>query len=304
MASIDARDRVVAGTDGSDHAALAVDWAADWAEDHSHGLTLLLVTPPLQLPSRGGSVFRAMREGHFLDEQEKAAQAKLHSVWDRVSQRHPELDVQCETFASDAAAELVKASITARLVVVGSRGRGAVRGALLGSVAESVITHGQGPVVVVPPRGSGTAQGPVVVGVDTGQQAHEVLSAAVAEAVHADAELRVLHAWHLLQAWSEVSTDEPDDVYNSLRDMLADLVRPHREAHPNLIISPQLEIGPPEDVLVEASRSASLVVTGSRGRGGFAGLLLGSTSRFLVRHSDCPVLVIPTEGRDEDRPID
>jgi nucleotide-binding universal stress UspA family protein len=91
---------------------------------------------------------------------------------------------------------------------------------------------------------------------------------------------------------SRVAGSPSEAVSDEERLVLGESLSGLAEAYPDVVVQPELTRGKPAEVLVECSRSAQLVVTGARGRGGFAALLLGSVSHTLMHHADCPVAVV------------
>jgi nucleotide-binding universal stress UspA family protein len=75
--------------------------------------------------------------------------------------------------------------------------------------------------------------------------------------------------------------------------MVAEEIAPWREKFPEVEVDSAVVQGHPVELLIGQSRSAQLVVVGSRGHGGFAGLRLGTVSHQLLHHADCPVLIVP-----------
>jgi nucleotide-binding universal stress UspA family protein len=89
-----------------------------------------------------------------------------------------------------------------------------------------------------------------------------------------------------------------DHLEAAARNLLDACVDEARSADPDVDVQGELVEGRPAGALLEAARSADLLVVGSRGRGGFAGLLLGSISAQCVHHAPCPVVVVP-HGRED-----
>ena len=89
---------------------------------------------------------------------------------------------------------------------------------------------------------------------------------------------------------------EPDKLEEEARTALSEAVR--EALGEGAEVTERVEQGHPARVLVNASRAAQLVVVGSRGRGGFVGLMLGSVSQYCVAHARCPVLVMPHEDQE------
>ena len=143
----------------------------------------------------------------------------------------------------------------------------------------------------------------IVVGVDGSEGSIRALRFALEEAGVRGAELRVVHAWHIPPAiygsgWVPTGVDL--DEYRKLAE--ASLARSLADAGADdagLAVTPVLREGEPVDVLCAEAAHADLLVVGSRGLGGFRGLLLGSVSQQVVHHSPCPVVVVPGKDRDD-----
>ncbi|MEX2103247.1 MAG: universal stress protein [Gaiellaceae bacterium] len=147
--------------------------------------------------------------------------------------------------------------------------------------------------------------GKIVVGVDGSPGAAEALRWALAEAHVREAKLHIVHAWMvpLVIALPEplvVGLTPPgpsvEEVYERLRgaakDVLDSSVRAARE-EPGIQVEGELIEGRAAQELLEAARDADLLVVGTRGRGGFAGLLLGSVSQQCAHHAPCPLVIVP-----------
>lgn len=218
--------------------------------------------------------------------------------------RHPTLRVEVRQVAGGPGVTLVEESRRAELVVVGSRGVGGFAGLLLGSVSNQVAQHAHCPVLVVRPAEQPIpVRGPVLVGVDGSELAGHAVRLAADEAVRRDADLVLVHV-----RTPEQGAVAPDAAAEATAagqaesaELLAGAAARIRADHPVLSVVERPVVGAsPEQALIEASGEAALVVVGSRGRGGFAGLLLGSVSQALVQHAHCPVLVAhPYEPADD-----
>lgn len=135
---------------------------------------------------------------------------------------------------------------------------------------------------------------PVIVGVDGAQDSVRALQWAAAYARAFDAPLHILTAFDIPTVYGPYAMagwENSDSLKEAARDMLAETVRTtlteNAEAEQSVLQ------GHPAEVLVNASQGAQLVVVGSRGRGGIAGMLLGSVSQHVVAHAHCPVVVMP-----------
>jgi nucleotide-binding universal stress UspA family protein len=200
------------------------------------------------------------------------------------------------------AAELVHVSKDAELVVTGSRGRGPLTAGLLGSVSYMVTAHAACPAVVV--RAEHPVQPgpdhPVIVGVDDSQASERALDLAAEMAAISDAALHVVHVAHSsfspdAQAYVESTSAGTDHTKTVRADAEATVQRAARRAkdtYANLPIETEVLYGSPGHVLSPLGAHAGLIVLGTRGHGGFAGLLLGSVSHTVIHEAPCPVMIV------------
>ena len=294
MAAIETTDRVVVGTDASPTASHAVEWAARAALERGKTLLIVSVIPEYPLPKRS-SIFNALgKDTDFLERVQERGSLKLAAEELRVRTAHPELPIEKHLVRGQASYVLARATRDADLVVVGARGHSApLRVRALGGVSDAVATHAHGLVAVVPEE-AGTPHGPIVVGVDDAPEAIEALHVAFTEAERRGVPLEAIHAWEPAPTLTDptfLTSILIADVHESLEALTDDLLRPFMAEHPDVEVRRRIEMGHPASVLIAASHDASVLVVGSRGRGGFAGLLLGSTSREVLRGAFCPVLV-------------
>ncbi len=215
-----------------------------------------------------------------------------------------------ETGCGSAALLLIDAAADADELVVGTRGRGALASAVLGSVSHQLANHTPCPLIVVPgpatesdEAGNAPSALPnvIVVGVDGSPHAAAALDWALARAARTGAVVRVVHAWEDSYApW--VPTDSTDQPIPRVEQMEHEAeVSLHRaiaeaDVPKGVTVHPILHEGPSARVLRDVAASAGLLVVGSRGTGGFIGLLLGSVARTCLNHVEVPVAVIPTRS--------
>jgi nucleotide-binding universal stress UspA family protein len=145
---------------------------------------------------------------------------------------------------------------------------------------------------------TGTTATPlVVVGTDGSEHGDRAVSRAAAEAARMGVPLRVVHVVRVAESLPGFEPLIPgDDIRDEAARLTQAAVTAARERYPELTVEGEVEFGSPGDVLEAAARDATLLVTGSRGHGGFTGLLLGSVSRSLAAHSTCPLLIVRGEG--------
>ena len=184
-----------------------------------------------------------------------------------------------------AALTLIDRSAEAGLVVLGSQGHSAVTG-LLGSVSVAVSAHARCPVVVV--RGHAAYTDPVVVGVDDSPGAQAALGFAFGQAAERGVALQVVRAWSApAGAW-----ESGPAVIAAEHTSLDELVSGVQDRYPQVKATTDVIVEHPAGALVKASSTAQLLVVGSRGRGALRGMLLGSVSQHVLRHSACTVAVV------------
>ena len=206
----------------------------------------------------------------------------------------PDLHVAGATEVTSPSEALVEESASAGLLVIGSRGYGRVVGALLGSVAFAVAARAKCPVIVVKDESAERPVGPdhrVVVGTDGSPQAAAAVGFAAGRAALASASLEVVTC----------TGEHPDLGAEQLRASAALIARSTaeqlRHTHPGLGVTTRVEDCPAERTLVDASSDAGMVVVGTRGRGAFEGMLLGSVSHAVIHGAQCLVAVVEEDHR-------
>ncbi|GAA3546129.1 universal stress protein [Streptomyces osmaniensis] len=138
--------------------------------------------------------------------------------------------------------------------------------------------------------------GRIVVGVDGSDSSKRALRWAVRQAELTGAAVEAVTAWDIPQfhgslAWLPPSSSDEGALEARARQELEDAVKEVLGSRPPVEVRPVVRYGTPASVLLEAAREASLLVVGSRGLGGFAGLLLGSVAQHCAQHAACPVVV-------------
>ncbi|MFE1248448.1 universal stress protein [Streptomyces sp. NPDC058766] len=192
---------------------------------------------------------------------------------------------------------LERRSRTADLLVVGSRGLGGIAGLLLGSTATGLAAHAQCPVLVV--REQADPAEPILLGVDGSPAGAAAVRFALEEATVQGARVVALHAWTSWNARMPPPQD-PAEPYAyphgalaaAEERLLAEALAGTCALYPDVKVEHRVVRGPTREALIEASRTARLTVVGSRGRGGFTGLLLGSVSQAVLHHAHRPVAVV------------
>ncbi|MGB3439337.1 MAG: universal stress protein [Actinophytocola sp.] len=283
---------IVAGVDGSESALDAVRWAA--REAMTHGTSLRLVHAcdvPFGYP--GGYVgHRQLRDA--LAEQGRESLAQAEKV---AGEAVPGLRVDAVTHMGGAVPTLVEESATAAQLVLGTRGLGGFTGLLVGSTAVELASRSHCPLVVV--RGMvSTTTGPVVVGVDGTPASEAAIEHAFAAASAYGTGLVAVHTWSDLLVETAFAGGAAALDFSPLAQTaaaeLGERLAGRREEYPDVEVTRHVERERSSVALLRHAENARLVVVGTRGRGGFRGLLLGSTSQHLLYHAPCPVAVVRT----------
>jgi nucleotide-binding universal stress UspA family protein len=271
---------LVVGYNAKQHSREALLWGA--AEAVRQGVPLVVM-------------FAANYPGMAVDPLEPGALEADEKVTTRgvveALKAHPHLQVDGVTLVTSPTRALTEASAQAGLLVIGTRGYGPVVGALLGSVAFGVATQAACPVVVVKGEPQSRPIGPrhrVVVGTDgSSHSAAAVAFAAERAAVHsATLEVVTCTGEHPLP------DVDPQTLWTAAEEIAQSSVDHVRDTHPALAVRTRVEDSPAERTLVAASADAGMVVVGTRGRGAFKGLLLGSVSHAVIHGAHCPVAVV------------
>lgn len=283
------RRTVVVGVDGSGSAQQAVRWGVREAGRRAVPLRLVIAFAWTDEHPRHGRSYRDLLLGRARDQLVEAA-----AVAER---ERPDVAVEQELVVGHPIPVLGAEAARAHVVVIGDRGLGRVEGLLAGSVAVALATHAPSPVVVVrgPEReASETASLPVVLGHD-GSAGSEAAAEFAFEAASArGVRLVAVHTWSdlvfdpsmagVMFDWVGVEADE--------RQRLSDRLAGWSEKFPDVAVEQVVSRDGPAQCLLEHASRAQLVVVGSRGRGEFMGMVLGSVSNALVHRSPCPVAVV------------
>lgn len=276
--------KIVIGTDGSEHATLALRWAVEEADVHNADVQAVLAWSLLdQYRPDHSDRF----DPHYGEDNARAAL----TTWltDALGE---DTKVAPRVVCDLPARAILEAGDVADLIVVGARGTGGFEGLLLGSVSERVVQLANRPVAVVRALAP-VRNGRVVVGIDGSARSVDALRWAAVEARARDADLDVVHGWRL-----PMMTLPP--MYSALPDMstMEELGREVLDAalaEPALVglsVKPHLVRGAPASALLERAAGAGVLVVGTRGLGRVSGALVGSVSRQLLHHAPCPVVVV------------
>ncbi|MGW4409507.1 universal stress protein [Nonomuraea sp. NPDC004702] len=285
--------RIMVGVDGSAPSDAALGWAADDAA--RTGAELHIVHALDRQPYSVGRFPDFGQWNNLL----LAASRVLERAEAAVRARQPSVAVHAEIVEGTPAAVLQDQARRADELVIGNRGLGGFAGALLGSVTTQVAGQVRCPVVVVradPPE----RVGEVGVGIDDSGVCEPAVGYAFEQARLRGATLRLIHAWQIpVHAFAPEIAYDVDEVRAAQREVIRTRTAGWRERHPEVAIVEDVQSAHPVEALTGAG--CDLLVVGSRGRGAFGSLLLGSVSRGVLHHARCPVAVIRPADDAEGR---
>jgi nucleotide-binding universal stress UspA family protein len=286
---------IVVGVDGSECSDDALRWAADEASRRQAAVEAVFAwTFPYDVPVLG----RLADDAKWRER----ADEKLERLLETEVGGRSDVEVTRRAEEGPAARALLDAARGADMLVVGARGRGGFAGLVLGSVSQQCVQHAGCPVVVVrhehvaaDPSPKEEAMERIVVGVDGSETARAALDWALDEARLRNAAVDVVYAWHMLylHSYPDAGVDlHPGEFERDARQLLDGIIG-GADTTGVAAVEPILVCDGAARALLDTAKGADLLVVGSRGRGGFTGLLLGSVSQQVVHHAACPVVVIP-----------
>lgn len=292
---------IIVGVDGSSSAVHAARWAA--AEARRRRLPLRLVHA-FDIPvgyAPGVVAPAAVRDG-----MRKQGRDWLHEAERAVLEIAPAIEPELTVHQGPVVPFLVEASRDATMVVLGTRGLGGFTGLLVGSISVTLAGHAHCPVVVVRGQDSGDgADGDVVVGVDGTPAGEAAIAFAFEQASLQGRGVVAVHTWtdSVLEAAlaGDTSTVDFNPLQRQAYELLAERLAGWQEKYPDVRVHREVVRDRPATALLRYAATAGLVVVGTRGRGGFRGLVLGSTSQHLLHHAPCPVAVVRTDPAKEDQ---
>jgi len=292
-------DIVVVAVDGSPASDNAVRWAANTAMKRDIPLRLAASYSMPQFLYAEGMV----PPSEVFDEMQRETLQTVDRAREIALEVAPDLRIGHAVAEGSPIDMLLEMSRDCTMVVMGSRGLSGLSGMVLGSVSGAVVSHAYCPVVVVREDNAvteATKCGPVVVGVDGSEVSRRATEVAFEEAAARGAELVAVHTWVDTQiqgpgAGYAVSEDHWNAVQAEKDELLGTYLGELSEKYPDVVVKKTITRDRPVRALASAAEGAQLLVTGSHGRGGFKGMLLGSTSRALLQQAPCPMMVVRTQ---------
>ncbi|WP_051461547.1 universal stress protein [Tomitella biformata] len=299
---------VLVAVDGSASAFGAARWAALEAKAHRRPL-VIVASAQLPIPRSAemlgeGSAAGAIALATATRTRCEAAVAKAVEISHAVLA--PGHEVRTEIWEGPPIPLLLEKSHTVGMMVLGDRGLG--DSPVIGSVAEAVTAHGHCPVVVVREwRGTegGFGDGPIVVGVDGSTHCEAAIGLAMSEAAERGARVIAVHAWSdvpLDGAVASIGAEPAGIDWSSFQQRhdaaLAEVLAGWQERFPDVQVERVVVNDRPVRHLLAAANDAQLLVVGRQGRGGFTGMMVGSTSRALLHTAPCPLVIVrPADPR-------
>ena len=288
---------ILVAVDGSVSSFGAVRWGALAAGVRGWpliiGCAVQAPNPPLAESGAGAARERCVAA---MAEAERIARAVLA----------PEHDVSTQLWEDPPIPSILARSKDVGMIVLGDRGLG--DSPVVGSVTEAATTHAECPVVVVRDwTGSetGFGDGPIVVGVDGSAHCEAAVGQAMAAAADTGAKVVAVHAWSdipLDGASSGLGSDSAGHDWDSFQQRydadLAESLAVWQERFPGVPVERVVVKDRPVRHLLSAAGDAQLMVLGHRGRGGFHGMLVGSTSRALLHTAPCPLMIVKAPAAD------
>lgn len=287
--------RVVVGVDASSMPTAALREAL--SEAHLRGSVFKVVSvwsyPPLSAEERLLTTASAV-EAETIERVGETVDRLRHEG------HNSELTIKVDVRQGAPGKVLIDLAVGCELLVVGRRDRSRLRHLVLGSVADQCVRHSPVPVMVVPsdwerPDRSGGVT--LAVGMDFSDSANEALRWTLGEAERRNAAVRVVHSWEepMLVGGDLMMAMPPSAALEHDAEERMDRFMSALDVPDGVSVTGSVRRGPPAQVLLEAAEDADMVVVGSRGLGGFAGLLLGSVARRVTHLAPCPVVVVPSE---------
>lgn len=276
--------------DGSAASDAAVAWATREATMRAMPITLMHAVPPVVVGWPAGKLYADIPEWQREIAEQVIDQARGVVTANVAGADRPEM--RTEIIYSSVLPTLIDTSRDAWMIVVGRQGLGALGRLLLGSVTAGLLQHAHCPVAVIHTEegAAPTSDAPVLVGTDGSPASEVAVALAFDEASRRGVDLVALHAWSDVGVFPMLGMDWRDSEAKG-HELLAERLAGWQEQHPDVRVKRLIFCDRPSRWLLEEAQHAQLVVVGSHGRGGFAGMLLGSVSSHVAQSAMVPVIV-------------
>lgn len=288
---------IVVGYDGSDSSNEALDWAMAEAKVRHRPVRIVHVVNSAAGAVAGWGITAPPDHDLLV----KVGEQTVASAVSRMQASWPDTTVDTRILVGPSAKGILDHLVGADMVVVGSRGLSTFSELLLGSTGLVLAGHAPCPVVVLRERTDASESTPnagrVVVGVDGSELSEQAVAFAFDYASAHGTGVTAVHAWSV--PYYEVpgrggpfTRELEDEAQAEELRALSESIAGWREKYPDVDVQQSLVHGDSKQALVDASSGAALLVVGSRGRGGFRSLMLGSVSHAALHHAHCPVAVV------------
>lgn len=302
--------RILVGIDGSEGSRRALAWAAGDAA--ARGAVIDAVTVCRGAGDDMAEKYVPYATSHQMDRpahmKADEARRRLSDITAEIAAGYPGVEIHPLVLQGEPAEVLCRRAGDAEFLVVGARGHGTFAALLLGSVASTCAHHSPGPVVIVPGQDPGSlgqdpaATGRIVAGVDMSEGSRRALRWAVGEAAARGWTVQAVTVWRrVFDYGAEGYWPVDKETEKKAGAGLATVIGEVAGEEPAVKIESLVVEGDPAQRLCELAENAGLLVVGCRGRGGFAGLLLGSVSSKCARHSPRPVAIVHHHRAGQDR---
>ncbi|MEU1981183.1 universal stress protein [Nocardia sp. NPDC019395] len=275
---------IVVGIDGSSTSRDALRWAARRAALHRCPLELVhAIGAPVTFGPEV-SVVGLDNQGLRAD-----GEALLAAAEQTARESAADLDIVTTVADLGPATVLIDRSPDARMIVVGTRGLGTVGRLLLGSVSTSLARHARCPVAVIPDAADPArdlSRLPVVVGVDGSPRGQEAVDIAFEEAARGGVGVLAVTTWSEFFRYTS-----REDMQEQARVVQAESLAGRCERYPEVPVTHSVAEDRPASRLLAEAENAQLIVVGSHGRGGFAGMTLGSVGQAVLHGTRIPLII-------------
>jgi nucleotide-binding universal stress UspA family protein len=274
---------IVVAFDGSEDATRALHWAVDTAERTHQAVRTVVVALDIE------------ETAPQLREYEEGVAAGSAALARDITEHASQVESTVEVRHGWTVPVLLDEARSAGLVVLGSRGHGRLEGRWLGSVSQHLAGHAPCPVAVVRPAHDPGAE-KIVVGIDGSQPSVKALLYACGRAALTGEEVVAVHAYQYpvftVPGLAALPAEIDATLAESAERLAAELVAGAKADFPDVELRSAAVVGHPVEVLARMSANASLVVVGSRGRGAFSEMILGSVAQETLHRAECPVVVV------------
>jgi nucleotide-binding universal stress UspA family protein len=296
--------KILLATDGSAEAELAGRSAAELADKSGselHVVHVFGIIPWYPIYSEGTDLAETEQEEQQVEEDlQRTSERRARELLDAEVERIRSLGgtvAQAHLMEGGPAQEIVGLAeeIGAGLIVMGSRGFGGIRRALMGNISDSVVRHAHCPVMVVR-KEAAAFPNKILLATDASEEAHLAATTAADVAERTGSELHVVHVSEVRPVYHPERHGyraHYEELQREAQRLLEEQAEQLEEAG-GKVARTHLGMGRPDEEIVVLGQEigAGLIVTGSRGLGGMRRALMGSVSDSVVRHAHCPVLVV------------